>query len=401
MRHFTELPPLSLYVHIPWCVKKCPYCDFNSHQQPDGSLPESEYVDALLSDLEQELPLIWGRQLVSVFIGGGTPSLFSAESIDRLLSGIRALTALSPSIEITMEANPGTFEQARFAGFREAGINRLSIGIQSFDAGSLKALGRIHDGAEALRAVSIARAAGFDNINLDLMYGLPGQSTAQAAADLETAIALSPEHISYYQLTIEPNTLFAHNTPQLPSEEPIWSMQENALTLLAAQGYSRYEVSAFAQPKKQSQHNLNYWLFGDYVGIGAGAHGKISSAASGDILRRWKQRHPRQYLECAAKKTLVGGEQIISEADTGIEFMMNALRLVEGFSIPLFQLNTGTDIYRWQPIINQAIADGLMEQQALQLRPTAKGLDFLNDLLDRFMPEESQTSYPVIRLWED
>lgn len=405
-RRFTQLPPLSLYIHIPWCVKKCPYCDFNSHEfKPSGQqaqanteLPEDAYVTALLADLEQEMPDVWGRQIHTVFIGGGTPSLFSAAAIDRLLSGVRALTAMSPTIEVTMEANPGTFEQAKFADFRAAGINRLSIGVQSFNDASLLALGRIHDSNNAIRAVEIARKAGFDNINLDLMYGLPEQSFNAALADVNQAIALAPEHISYYQLTLEPNTLFANQPPVLPADDNIWDMQQQCLQRLQTSGYQRYETSAFCQSGKQSEHNMNYWLFGDYLGIGAGAHGKISDPNDGQITRRWKQRHPRHYLEQASTAKRIGGEHVISIADTGLEFMMNALRLTDGFSLPLYGLNTGVDIFPLQPIINQALDDGLLEQQELQLRPSEKGIDFLNDLLDRFVTDDGVKTYPVIPL---
>lgn len=397
-RHFTELPPLTLYVHIPWCVRKCPYCDFNSHEQKKEPLPENHYVDALLADLEQELPDVWGRQLSSIFIGGGTPSLFSPESIDRLLNGIRSLTAFRPDIEITMEANPGTFEQARFAEFRATGINRLSIGIQSFDNDSLHKLGRIHDGAEARKSIVIARTAGFDNLNVDLMFGLPGQSETQAAADLDQAIREKPEHLSYYQLTIEPNTLFASRPPDLPHDDQIWQIQQRALSTLAEHGYSRYEISAYAQHRSESIHNMNYWQFGDYLGIGAGAHGKISFANNGEIRRRWKHKHPTQYLKSATSKDRIGGEHVIPRADTGIEFMMNALRLVGGFSSPLFQRHTGIDLTYLLPVIETAIDDQLLERDGLQIRPSAKGLDFLNTLLDRFMNAESTRTYPVINL---
>jgi len=398
VRHFQELPTLSLYVHIPWCVRKCPYCDFNSHEQRSENLPEQAYIDALLADLELELPDIWGRQIVSVFIGGGTPSLFSAVALDRLISGLRALLNLQPTIEITMEANPGTVEQHKFAEFAAAGINRLSIGIQSFHDPSLQALGRIHNGHEAQQAVEVARTAGFTNLNLDLMFALPGQTKAQALEDLETAIALVPEHLSYYQLTLEPNTAFAANPPQLPTDELGWDIHQQGLRRLSDAGFHRYEISAFSQPDRQSQHNLNYWQFGDYIGIGAGAHGKISSAATGDIVRRSKQRHPKRYLETAGTPQQISQENVVELQDTGIEFMLNALRLCDGFPQPLFNLHTGCDLYTWQPIINTAIDDGLLEQEEMLLKPTAKGQNFLNELLERFMPEEVVRRYPVIPL---
>lgn len=401
MRNFSDLPPLSLYVHIPWCLKKCPYCDFNSHENRTEELPETVYVDALLHDLEQELPDIWGRQIVSVFIGGGTPSLFSAAAIDQLLCGLRALLNLAPSIEITMEANPGTFEQNKFADFAAAGINRLSIGIQSFHAESLSALGRVHDANEALAAIDIARQAGFKNINLDLMFALPNQTTAMAAEDLRIAIDLKPEHVSYYQLTLEPNTAFAASPPILPADDKAWEMQTQGLQLLSSAGYQRYEISAFARPGKQSEHNTNYWLFGDYVGIGAGAHGKLSFADRGEILRRSKQRHPKHYLKTAAGKDRISRQLVVSIQDTALEFMMNALRLTEGFPMPLYALHTGTDLHNWQDVITTAIDDGLLEQTGLQLKPSPRGHDFLNELLERFMPGEEIRRYPIIPLKRD
>lgn len=401
MRNFSELPPLSLYVHIPWCLKKCPYCDFNSHENRAEVLPETAYVDALLNDLEQELPDIWGRQIVSVFIGGGTPSLFSASEIDRLLCGLRALLNLAPSIEITMEANPGTFEQNKFADFAAAGINRLSIGIQSFNEHSLHALGRVHDANEARASVAIARQAGFNNINLDLMFALPGQTTAMAAEDLRMAIELNPEHISYYQLTLEPNTAFAACPPTLPADDNAWEMQTQGQQLLGAAGYQRYEISAFSKPGKNSAHNTNYWLFGDYVGIGAGAHGKLSFADRGEILRRSKQRHPKQYLKTAASSERVSQEQTVALHDTALEFMMNALRLIDGFPIPLYSLNTGTDLHSAQDVISKAIDDGLLEQTGMQLKPTPRGHDFLNELLERFMHTDQIRRYPIIPLKQD
>ncbi len=398
MRHFTDLPPLSLYIHIPWCLKKCPYCDFNSHENRDESLPEQTYVNALLTDLEQELPNIWGRQIISIFIGGGTPSLFSANAIDQILSGVRALTAASPTIEITMEANPGTFEQQKFREFREAGINRLSIGVQSFDNQCLSALGRVHDGDEAERAFSMARVAGFDNINVDLMYGLPQQTLDMAQADLQKAINLKPDHVSYYQLTLEPNTLFASRPPVLPHDDTRWDMHTMGVALLADHGFTRYEVSAYAQTNRQSQHNLNYWLYGDYVGIGAGAHGKLTMAATGDIIRSWKLKHPTQYLKSADSDARIGGEHTVKIEDTALDFLMNALRLSEGFPVPVFQLHTGQALHQWQGIINQAIDDGLMETRGLSLATTATGFDYLNELLERFVPDETEHRYPVIPL---
>ncbi len=400
MRNLTELPPLSLYIHIPWCVRKCPYCDFNSHEQKD-TLPENDYVDALLNDLAEEMPRVWGRTISSVFIGGGTPSLFSANALNTLFSGIRALTALPPVAEITMEANPGTFEQEKFHDFRKLGINRLSIGVQSFNDQHLKTLGRIHAADEAMRAVDIAKTAGFDDINIDLMFGLPDQTLEQAQHDVQTAIDLQPTHISYYELTLEPNTLFAKHPPVLPVDDDRWTMHNNGITLLEQHGYARYEISAYAQPGKRCKHNNNYWLFGDYLGIGAGAHSKISFANDAQIVRRWKHKHPTRYLSGAHATPLdvIGGESSISDADTAIEFMMNALRLNEGFPIPLFEQHTGVSLSRWQGAIDKATEQGLLEQVELRLKPTTKGFNFLNDLLELFMPDnELSVRYPVFPL---
>ena len=396
-RTFTELPPLALYIHLPWCVRKCPYCDFNSHE-PRGEIPESAYVAALLADLEQELPDIWGRSISSVFIGGGTPSLFSADALERLFSGLRALLALSPTIEITLEANPGTVEQGRFTDYRAIGINRLSIGVQSFDDRSLQALGRIHSAAEASRAVDVARQAGFDNLNLDLMFGLPGQSRAMAREDLQSAIGLAPEHLSRYELTLEPNTLFARFPPDRPGDDMLWQMQRDGEAQLSAAGYRRYEISAFTRPGRECEHNRNYWEFGDYLGIGAGAHGKLSFADTGLILRRWKRKHPTAYLDKAGEASRIGGQSVIAIEETGLEFFMNALRLVDGVPMPLFQAHTGIDLQRWQPAIATAEADGLLEQQGLRLKATDRGLQFLNDLLGHFLDTPTEHRYPMMEL---
>ena len=403
-RQFTQLPPLGLYVHIPWCIRKCPYCDFNSHQAPEN-LPELAYVDALLDDLANEMPLVWGRQISSVFIGGGTPSLFSAKAVDRLLSGIRALTALGPGVEITMEANPGTFEQEKFNDFRALGINRLSIGIQSFDAGMLESLGRVHSSAEALNACQIAHDAGFEQINLDMMFALPQQSESQLKLDIETAIAQGSTHLSFYELTLEPNTLFSRFPPQLPDNDQRALMQDIVTQSLHSAGYERYEVSAFAKidsgQANRCQHNMNYWQFGDYIGIGCGAHGKISSADSGTIVRRWKHKHPRTYLNAKQADERLGGQTTIEIADTALEFMMNALRLREGFSIPMFELHTGVSLNTWQPAIENAVERSLLEQSGLDLRATSKGFDWLNDTLQVFLPDEQAEEpkrYKVIPL---
>ena len=343
MFNFTALPPLSLYIHIPWCVRKCPYCDFNSHKSPDN-LPEQAYIDALIRDLEQEIPHVWGRTVQSIFIGGGTPSLFSAEAFDRLFSAIRALIPLSSHAEITMEANPGTFEAQRFADYLDLGINRLSIGVQSFNDQSLTALGRIHDSKQAIKAIETAHKVGFENFNIDLMFGLPHQTEKTAKNDVTTAIALEPSHISYYQLTLEPNTLFYQQPPQLPDEDPIIDWQIANQKRLANAGYHQYEVSAYAKNNQRCQHNINYWQFGDYLGIGAGAHGKISDAAKQSITRRSKQKQPQAFIDKAGTDAAILSEENITKADIGFEFMLNALRLTDGFPTPLFYQHTGIPI---------------------------------------------------------
>lgn len=386
MLSFTAPIPLALYIHIPWCVRKCPYCDFNSHEAP-GSVPEQAYVDALLADLEQDLPGAWGRRIDSVFIGGGTPSLFSAEALDRLLSGLRARLPLRPDLEITLEANPGAVERGSFAEFREIGINRLSIGVQSFDDEHLRRLGRIHDRREAFAAAEAAHAAGLDNFNLDLMFGLPGQTVEQARADIANAIALQPAHLSYYQLTIEPNTAFHHAPPPLPDDETTSTIQERAQAELVRHGYERYEVSAYARENRRCRHNLNYWEFGDYLGIGAGAHGKLTDPATGRIHRLWKLKHPRDYLASAGTPSGIGGDEPIREADRPVEFLMNALRLVEGVPVGWFGERTGLSLSALEPALGQARSSGLLEANPARLQPTDLGLRFLNDLLQGFMPD--------------
>ncbi len=382
---FTALPPLSLYIHIPWCVRKCPYCDFNSHAVKD-ELPETAYTDALLADLEQSLPGIWGRTVETVFIGGGTPSLLSANAIDRLLSGIRARLAVKPDAEITLEANPGTFEQEKFRDFYAAGINRLSIGIQSFNAACLQALGRIHNDTEAHRAVELARTAGFDNINLDLMFGLPGQDVAGALADLQLAIDKQPAHISWYQLTLEPNTLFYHQPPVLPDSELKWAMQQQGQLLLEKRGYTQYEVSAYAQRGRRCRHNLNYWRFGDYLGIGAGAHGKISDAASQSIQRHSKRRQPADYLAATERKMFTDTSRILSSNETVFEFMLNSLRLKEGIDRDVFTVATGLPFSTAEARVNTAIDADLLAWQAGRLVHTDRGWRFLDDLVAGFLP---------------
>lgn len=385
----TALPPLSLYIHIPWCLKKCPYCDFNSHaihpvSDEQSSLEES-YVAALIRDLEMALSDVWGRRLNSVFFGGGTPSLFSASSIDRILTAVRALMPLEHFAEVTLEANPGTFEAQKFVDYRLAGINRLSIGIQSFDPNRLKAIGRVHDDQEALRAVEIAQS-NFDAINLDLMYALPGQTLAEAQHDIDTACAFGVSHLSAYHLTLEPNTLFHRYPPSLPDGEQTAAMQDIIEQTLQQNGYSHYETSAFAQPGKESRHNLNYWLFGDYLGIGAGAHSKISFADK--IIRQMRYKQPKEYLtQSRNAASFIQTQQVLSNADRSFEFMMNALRLHSGFETKLFQERTGLPLSVIQSQLQEAEQRGLIVSNAFHIKPTILGKRFLNDLLQIFLPE--------------
>ncbi len=383
MFQFTELPPLSLYIHFPWCERKCPYCDFNSHQ-PRATIPEREYVEALLRDLADDLPSVWGRAVQTVFIGGGTPSLLSVEAIDRLLSGLRALLALRPDAEITLEANPGSAEQARFSEYRAAGINRLSIGVQSFSDDSLQRLGRIHGRREAIASAEMAHAAGFDNFNLDLMFALPQQNPAQAAEDVATAIALEPTHISYYQLTLEPNTRFFAQPPTLPDDDSAWRIQQQGQALLAEAGYGQYEISAYAREGRRCAHNINYWQFGDYLGIGAGAHAKLSDAAQQCITRIAKRRGPQDYLDSAGSPAVVHSEHRVRRKEVGLEFMMNALRLTEGFAPPLFAAHTGHPLTLVEAPLRMAEERGLLEWSADNIRASEKGWRFLNDLLGIF-----------------
>ena len=381
--NLTALPPLSLYVHWPWCVRKCPYCDFNSHESK-GELPEQEYLDALRLDLEQSLPLIWGRKIHTVFIGGGTPSLMSAAGLDRLMSDLRTLLPLELDAEITMEANPGTFEAERFKSYRESGVNRLSIGIQSFHAAHLKALGRIHDGDEALRAVEIAKST-FDNFNLDLMYALPSQTLEEARRDLETALSFQPPHLSLYHLTMEPNTVFAKYPPSLPDDDLSADMQDMIAEVTAGAGYGHYEVSAYAQPGRRARHNLNYWQFGDYLGIGAGAHSKISFPHR--VLRQARFKQPASFIEAAKRGNPVQEEHEIGRADMGFEFMLNALRLTGGFDPNLFGERTGMNISAITKALNDAEAKGLIYRDHKLIKPTELGQRFLNDLQEMFLAE--------------
>jgi putative oxygen-independent coproporphyrinogen III oxidase len=375
------LPPLALYIHIPWCVRKCPYCDFNSHAA-GPTLPEEEYVDALLADLDTDLQHVHGRPLISIFFGGGTPSLFSDRALGRLLEGVERRVAFAPDIEITLEANPGTFEQAKFKGYRSLGINRLSIGVQSFQQDKLKALGRIHDGDEAIRAADMARAAGFDNFNLDLMHGLPEQSIEDALFDLRTAISQGPTHLSWYQLTMEPNTVFWSQPPQLPEDDLLWDIQEAGQALLAAEGYTQYEVSAYARPGKQARHNLNYWTFGDFLGIGAGAHAKLSTPA-GRIQRTWKTRLPKDYLD--RSKAFQAGERVLEADELPFEYLMNVLRLTEGAPSELFGQRTGLPLQQLAEARREAEQRGLLQRDPARLVATPKGQLFLNDLLQLFL----------------
>ncbi len=391
MFNFTATPPLSLYIHIPWCARKCPYCDFNSHEVGDG-IPEDAYITALIADLEQDLPAVWGRTVETVFIGGGTPSLFSPQGIDRLLGDVRARIPLKPDAEITLEANPGTVDQARFRGFRDAGINRLSIGIQSFQPTLLQSIGRIHNDHEAISAVEAAQQAGFDNLNLDLMFGLPGQTTAQALTDLRTATALQPAHISWYELTIEPNTWFHRHPPERPADDALWEMQQAGHALLDAAGFERYEVSAHARDSRQCRHNMNYWQFGDYLGIGAGAHAKISDAATQNITRISKVRQPRAYLDNACSEQRISTTSRLAEDDVVLEFAMNALRLEQGFSPATFTATTGLPYATIETIINKGITDGLLALTSDTIKATPRGQRYLNELLQHWMPEATHNA---------
>ncbi|MCW8417633.1 radical SAM family heme chaperone HemW [Fluoribacter dumoffii] len=367
--------PLSLYIHIPWCIRKCPYCDFNSHKSPD-SLPELNYVQALIADLETDLPYVDAREISSIFIGGGTPSLFSAHAYDRLFTELKTLLPFSQDIEITMEANPGTVEQQRFTQYREIGINRLSLGIQSFNPEHLRALGRIHDEQQAHRAIESARNAGFINLNLDIMHGLPKQSVAQGISDLQAAISHQPEHLSWYQLTIEPNTVFYKEKPPLPSEDEAWLLEEEGLALLKKSGFERYEISAFAKPGRHARHNLNYWLFGDYLGIGAGAHGKIT--VENRILRTRKHRQPREYLD--KNKPFLASIETVEAQDLLFEFMLNTTRLQQPISLDLFTQRTGLPFSYLLPKLKIAEHKKLIALTKTHWQVTSLGRRYTNDL---------------------
>jgi oxygen-independent coproporphyrinogen-3 oxidase len=383
----NALPPLSLYVHLPWCLKKCPYCDFNSHEfrsGEDAASTQDAYINALFADLEASLPLIWGRSIQTVFLGGGTPSLFDPEAIDRLIGGIRARVRLAPDAEVTMEANPGTFEKDRFKAFRQAGITRLSIGVQSFDNAHLKALGRVHDRDQALAAVTEA-AQVFDTFNLDLMYALPGQTLAGLTQDIQTALAFAPPHISIYHLTIEPNTVFAKFPPTLPEDDLAYEMMDCITELTSAQGLSRYEVSAYAKPGHQCAHNLNYWQFGDYLGIGAGAHSKLSFAHR--VVRQVRYREPALYMQQAMKGEPVTQNTEVSRQDLPFEYMLNALRLREGFVLGDYVDRTGLAMTSIQKGLQEAERLGLIERDLHRIWPTQRGFDFLSDLQALFLSE--------------
>ena len=376
-----ELPPLSLYVHIPWCVRKCPYCDFNSHAQRD-ELPEAAYIQCLLDDLKSEQALAQGRSIGTIFIGGGTPSLFSADSFKTLLQGIHQIVPIAQDAEITLEANPGTFEQDKFVGYREAGINRLSIGVQSFNDQHLAKLGRIHTSSNAMQAANLAREL-FPKLNLDLMHGLPDQELSSSLNDLEQAIALEPDHLSWYQLTIEPNTEFHVRPPILPVDDTLWDIQEQGLALINQAGYSQYEISAYAKSiDSRARHNLNYWMFGDYLGIGAGAHGKITLPEKNQIIRRWKQKQPKAYMNADTRLT---GENVIARDELPFEFMMNALRLYYGVDLDLFTARTGVPLAEIKSALTLAKEQKLLTNSTTKLCPSDRGRFFLNDLLSIFI----------------
>ncbi len=382
--HFTTLPPLSLYIHIPWCVKKCPYCDFNSHEAK-GPHPEAHYVSALIADLEQAIPLIYGRKIHSVFFGGGTPSLLSAAALDDILAAVRALVRPEADAEITLEANPGTFEAEKFSAYAKSGINRLSIGIQSFNPKHLKALGRIHDDNEARRAIEIAKE-NFSNFNLDVMYALPSQTLEEALADMDAALSFKPPHISAYHLTLEPNTLFYRHPPPLPDDDAAADMQRAIEIKLSEHGYENYETSAFARAGHRCRHNLNYWEFGDYLGIGAGAHSKISFRDK--TIRQMRHKHPQTYMDNVAVGAQMQEESAVTRDDLGFEFMMNALRLREGFAVPLFQERTSLPLSVIESELREAESRGLLARDHQRIAPTEKGRLFLNDLLQIFLREK-------------
>ena len=382
-----SLPPLALYVHLPWCVRKCPYCDFNSHEGR-GALPFDGYVDALLADLDQDLPLVWGRTISSVFFGGGTPSLFPPEAIDRFLQGASSRLRFAPALEITLETNPGTAEHGRFEGYLVAGVNRLSFGVQSFDDGCLQRLGRIHDSDEAEHAIKLAQDAGYSNFNIDLMYALPQQTLAMAEYDIERALALNPTHLSHYQLTLEPNTVFAAKPPAgIPDDDDAWDMQERCQALIANGGLHQYEVSAYAKPGFECAHNRNYWLFGDYLGLGAGAHGKLTLPSEDGILRRWKIKQPLDYLGKAASPARIGGDEWLTPQRRPFDFMLNALRLVDGFTLTQFEARTGLARSAIATELATAVARDWVTIEGDRVLPTELGRRFTNDAIALFLSD--------------
>jgi oxygen-independent coproporphyrinogen-3 oxidase len=388
MLNFQSTIPLSLYIHLPWCIKKCPYCDFNSHEVGKDKIPEDEYIDALIKDIEYELPRIWGRSITSIFIGGGTPSLFSPAALERLLSAIRALLNTYPDIEITLEANPGTAEAERFKAYRKLGINRLSIGVQSFDDEKLKTLGRIHNSEEACNAITMAYDAGFEDLNIDLMFGLQDQSVADAINDLRIAVEHAPRHISWYQLTIEPNTVFYSRPPALSDDDHTWEMQQQGQQFLKENGFDQYEISAYASEKQQCVHNLNYWQFGDYLGIGAGAHSKITNVPENTVTRLARHRIPKSYLQTAGTDNAIVETRKLRRDDLVLEFMMNALRLIEGVHPSLFMERTGLPLRVVEECLKEAEEKGLLEWSIDHLRASESGQRYLNDLLQLFMSVE-------------
>ena len=379
----AALPPLSLYVHLPWCLRKCPYCDFNSHEAASGELPEKRYLDALVADMEAALPLVWGRQVASIFIGGGTPSLFSPQGIERLISDARARLKLTADCEITLEANPGTFERERFKAFRSAGVTRLSVGVQSFNDAHLKTLGRVHDRAQAIAALEEAALA-FDTFNLDLMYALPGQTLAQLEDDVKQALAMVPPHLSIYHLTIEPNTYFAKFPPKVPEDDDAYAMLDRITEMTEGAGLARYEVSAYAKPQHRCWHNLNYWQFGDYLGIGAGAHSKLSFPHR--VVRQVRYREPRLYMDNALAGNAIAQDDEVARADLPFEFMLNALRLRDGFALQDFADRTGLPLSAIEQPLREAQARGWIERDLSRVRPTTRGFDFLSDLQSLFLP---------------
>jgi oxygen-independent coproporphyrinogen-3 oxidase len=379
------MSPLALYVHLPWCVRKCPYCDFNSHEGR-GALPFAGYVDALIADLDQDLPLVWGRTITSVFFGGGTPSLFPPAAIDRFLQAASARLRFAPGLEITLETNPGTAEHGRFEHYLAAGVNRLSFGVQSFDDGCLQRLGRIHDSAQAEHAIRLAQDAGYSNVNIDLMYALPGQTLAMAEHDIARALALQPTHLSHYQLTLEPNTVFAAKPPAgIPDEDSAWDIQEHCQRLIADAGFGHYEVSAYAKPDAQCAHNRNYWLFGDYLGIGAGAHGKLTLPAQDGILRRWKLKHPAAYMAHATSDARIGGDEWLDASRRPFDFMLNALRLTEGFALSMFEARTGLPRSAIANELRKAQDAGWLAIDGDRVCPTELGQRFGNDVIGLFL----------------